>query len=440
MTNSTDAEILLDLRACSERPQDSAQWIELWQRLHARLVGPFPTGEPAAVQLEPYGLVRVQPMMHGALTLAHDALVSVHSVLEPPAALFRCRVCAQQGRTELGSLWCPLCGPASEARICAAHAVFLDGCLRRDGSLRVTCDRHRPRCLCGCDQPAAFYCSECGTPSCESQRSASATQRHRSLCRACYEKKYPACSFDAACRLLGVLRCEYIDRVTAKRCAKRICPEHAWRWQIYGDREPGLVHCQDHRDPSRWDNADAIYQLVAGTALRNSRLRNRNLREHWIDIPKLQSVGWIFRQIRSDVRYPLTAFDAWLAKLHQDVVRSQSRSRLHPQMLRLLERNETQRPKDLRADERDQEAGEKLCDELRAILRSNRWASASAAQIRLVDYRPANPKRGAVLVVRDLPHDAFGQLLSARNIYARRTGHEVRIIAEKRRLADGNDG
>lgn len=438
MTWAQSIEMLLDLRESTASLTEPEEFLSLWAEFSARLSGKLLPGHAAVrEELPEYGVVKAVQISEISQRVDGQTGFAIHSVLEQPAAQYRCRFCAQAGRRRHGTLSCADCEEQLKGRVCVDHAVLLHGCVRADGALFSSCTEHAPRCDCDCQTPATFYCVECGRAKCTKQRRSRPGDSDNGLCASCFATLYPACNSPVPCSHIGVLQCEFVDEQTETQCAQRLCREHAWDWLIYGTNREGLIRCEKHQDTTIQSNEEIIYQLVAGTALRNRRAGGDR---RGLSIPRLQSVLFTFLHARKDVRYSLRTLDRWFEELHQRLVDGASQDSLRSDMNQLLKRHQQTRIRNLREDELNLQQGNEIAEKLRQLIRNRGLGERLASKIRVVNFRPAQPGRGALLVLHPMPVEDRGALIGRERRRINEIQQELRteIKLDTRRLIDDN--
>ncbi|MFC8564482.1 KH domain-containing protein [Streptomyces sp. NPDC057245] len=291
--------VTLDLREFRHVPRSADECVALWERLEPVVLSLDPRAGPRVrFDLGDEGEVGVwfldpatAPQPFGIGTR-----FAIRGVLEPSEIRHVCTVCRAAGTTTYAPYTCAGCDDGRRVgRVCEAHAVFLDG------SLRASCTGHAPACPCG--RRAAAWCSG---PDCRTRKAWCETHLRRhpgdpavAHCEGCYAERFPACEHES-CTGSGYIRCEYRTLSAMKPCGRRICIEHARRWQVYGSHSRGLALCTRHHQQLPSTSPEALIDMIlAGTVARSGRGRSATRRR--VSLPRISIVRHILINTRRTV-------------------------------------------------------------------------------------------------------------------------------------------
>jgi hypothetical protein len=378
--------LMLDLRKAESVSASEVEYARFWKDNFAQICGrKLIVNEPFPLIDHTLGAVTVQVtrLPKNFKEATAETPFAIHSVLEPRRVNAACGCCRVERRVSRhAALACQACAelgrgssaspqpPGASPKICAEHAVILEG------SLRAFCPAHAPRCQC-----SALATGFCFGPICKAQgvaHCAEHLQAHPNVadayfCRACYAELFPPC-LGPGCSSLATIRCSHWHPHEQRACAKSYCVEHAKRWQVYGRYDVGLGRCDEHGDLSKLTNPELIFQLAA-SALVEKRYR----------LPSLQAVTHVLMKPRRQ-RYPLTE----VAQMFQDVRgRLDAANPFENRMIDLIRSHEVKRREDLQRDAEDKAEGQQYFDGLVAKLRHEGFAEL-ADNVRFADYRPVD--------------------------------------------------
>ncbi|BCJ51933.1 hypothetical protein Asp14428_34080 [Actinoplanes sp. NBRC 14428] len=283
--------LMLDLREYGEAPSDEDGTRRLWAEIEPELIGRDLRPDQTVTVRRPGGVIGAvvlesDPALAG--WTGPDTTFAVCGVLERPKLLYRCGPCADEGRVSYGPFLCSGCGATdTRRRVCDDHVVILDLSFAK-----ATCPAHVPRCECG--RTATFWCAGpgCGRGKawCDQHRRRHPGDELISYCGGCYDRRFPACS-TGGCGSIGSLSCEF--GAGAGPCRTKVCPGHAFRWQVYGPSRRGLVLCPaHHRQLPALAPDELVRQVVSGT-LGRRRGRSRVPR-----LPRLSLFQHIFINVQ----------------------------------------------------------------------------------------------------------------------------------------------
>ncbi|MFD9235467.1 KH domain-containing protein [[Kitasatospora] papulosa] len=393
MTQETPVvPVTLDLREFRDVPRSTDACVSLWERL-----------EPAVLTLDPQAGPRVRfdlgdegevgvwfldpasaPRPLGATTR-----FAIRGVLEAPEIRHACTTCLTAHTTTYAPYKCPGCDEGRRTgRACEEHAVFLEG------SLRPSCLGHTPVCRCGAR--AKVWC---GGPKCRTRTAWCETHLRRhpgdptvAYCEDCYAERFPACEHEH-CTGSGYIRCEHRTLSGMKPCGRRICTEHARRWQVYGSYNRGLALCTPHHlRLSSTPPEGLIDMILAGTVARSSRGRSATRRR--VQLPRISIVRHILINTRRAV-LDMEAIDLLFTALEQGLRGRTPRDTNLSTALDLLSRHRVSRREDVERFREQHVEGrghyDRLVQELR---RGGRYELAEAVEFS--DFRP----RSGILFVR----------------------------------------
>ena len=369
-------EVVLDLRDFSERLRGGGDFRALWNDLLPALVGRTLTaGDVSRLEDPRRGTIRLNVIVVPDATSVIDKETpfAVHAVLEPPLVYHQCSVCRGYAPFR-----CSACEGDKKKRMCDLHAIILDG------SMRAFCPEHAPRCY-GSGGPATFWCDG---QRCRGRVAWSEPYRVRHpndpdhwYCPDCFKELFPPCEH-SGCDATGTVICEYVDQGSGQRCDRRVCNRHAWRWQIYGPHRRGLGLCPAHSNLRRLTDEQIVFQVAAGTAVRNKTdAQGRNYREYF-PLPTLQSIRHIFLHTRKavyDVRQINGALD--------DVARKLGQNSLDRAIATLIEKSRARRQRDIDRDDSEKNAGLQQFRRLQQAL-TVRGSDDLAQAVRFADFRP----------------------------------------------------
>lgn len=306
--------VLLDLRDYGAAPSDEDACRRLWEQVEPELIGRDLRADDTVMVRRPEGVIGAVVLESAGGPTWPDTTFAVCGVLERPKLVHRCGPCADQGQVRYGPFACAGCGSDTRS-VCDEHVVILDLTFAK-----ATCPAHVPSCECG--STATFWCSG---PSCKRGQAWCDQHRRRhpgdeliSYCPGCYDRRFPTCSA-ATCGSIGSMSCEF--GTGAGFCRTRVCPGHAFRWQVYGPGRRGLVLCAGHHAqlPALAPD-ELVRQVMSGTLgrrrgrLRTPRLPRLSLFQHifinvqrrLLTVPQLYDVtDQVYRERRAD--RPFTA-------------------------------------------------------------------------------------------------------------------------------------
>ncbi|KPI01934.1 hypothetical protein OK074_5441 [Actinobacteria bacterium OK074] len=296
--------VTLDLRDFRRVPRSPDEYAALWQRLEPSVVRVNPTAGPRVrFDLGDEGRVAVWFLAPASAPrpLAPDTRFAIRGVLEPPEVRQACTTCRAAGATVYAPYRCYGCSDPADAqragRVCETHAVFLDG------ALHASCERHVPACRCG-TRAAAW----CAGPLCRGRKAwcGAHLRPHPgdptvAYCEDCHAERFPACERDR-CRGTGYIRCEHLTLSAMKACGRRVCVEHAQRWQVYGPFSRGLVLCSRHHGQLGSTPPEGLIDIVlAGTVARAGGRRGTAASERRVQLPRITIVRHILINTRRSV-------------------------------------------------------------------------------------------------------------------------------------------
>lgn len=271
--SSMPVEIVLDLRQLNDPPESGSDFLKLWSALTPALQGrALAAGGAWSLQNPEHGRIgfTIISVPSGERVVGPGTSFAVHSVLEAPVIRHTCSVCAGARQRTYGPFLCAHCREEEEkqTRLCDEHVIILDG------AMTSFCPRHRPKAANG--EWATFWCSG---PQCRRKHAAwpdADRRRHPQepsiwYCGGCYVDLFPPCS-GPACTAIGSNVCEHVDPRTQRPCGSRLCNRHVRLWRIYGLKTRGLSFCRLHPAIKTLTAEQIIYQILAGTVLRRSRL------------------------------------------------------------------------------------------------------------------------------------------------------------------------
>lgn len=388
--------VTLDLRDFRRVPRSTDECVALWERLEPAvltldpLAGPrvrFDLGDEGEVGvwfLDPAAAPRpLVPATHFA----------IRGVLEPPEIRNTCTTCRAAHTTTYAPYKCPGCDEGQRiGRVCEAHAVFLDG------SLRASCVSHTPACRCG--TKAVAYC---GGPRCRTRKAwcEAHLRRHPgdptvAYCEDCYAERFPACEQER-CTGSGYIRCEHRTLSAMKPCGRRICADHARRWQVYGSYNRGLALCTRHHQQLSSTPPEGLIDIIlAGTVARSGRGKSATRRR--VPLPRISIVRHILINTRRTV-LDMEAVDRLFTTLEQGLRARTPRDTNLSTALELLAGHRASRREDVERFRQQHVEGrghfDRLVQELR---RGGRQELATAVQFS--DFRP----RSGILFVKVPEH------------------------------------
>jgi KH domain len=413
MSANDPVELLLDLRAYSRRLEGPLAFLSLWDELTPTLKGKgLALGKTYTLE-SGSGAIQFTVMRNPVVQITDETRFAVHSLLEPPALRYTCKLCQDEGKSTYGPFICSVCrDEGDDARVCDNHVVILDG------AMRSFCRTHAPRCDCG--SAATFWCQgvDCRRRKawCDVHR-----QRHRndpdhSYCNACFARMFPECE-RGGCDNVGTLECEFVDARTLEPCRQHACPIHMHRWQVYGPDEEGLALCSRHSGVRALTDEALIAQIILGTAGRRRRMARSP------GLPTLQSVRHILRKARGRL-YDLGE----IARLFEGFnVNLGGNASLRGEVTALLGRHAERRQRDIQRDEGEKQQGLVLFEKVRQLL-VFKGQTELAAVIRFSDYRPRLNKLFIVV-----PQEFIGRFVGTggRNIKELSASANVDIGIEK---------
>ncbi|MGS2619248.1 KH domain-containing protein [Micromonospora sp. LZ34] len=279
--------LMLDLREYGAAPSDEDGCRRLWAQVEPELTGRYLRADDTVTVRRPEGVIgavvlETDPTLAG--WTGPDTTFAVCGVLERPKLVYRCGSCADAGQVRYGPFVCSGCGSTdTRRRVCDEHVVILDLTFAR-----TTCPAHVPSCECG--RTATFWCSGpgCGRAKawCDRHRRRHPGDELISYCPGCYDRRFPTCSA-ASCRSIGSMSCEF--GTGSGSCRTRVCPGHAFRWQVYGPSRRGLVLCPGHHAQLPALAPDELVRQVVTGTLGRRRDRSRTPR-----LPRLSLFQHIF--------------------------------------------------------------------------------------------------------------------------------------------------
>jgi hypothetical protein len=380
MKDTAPVEIVLDLKDYPAQLKTAEDYLQFWERLEQGLNGnTLVAGKTHVIESnQPKGKIglTILSVPKQASVVTGDTCFAIHSVLERPYLLYKCKVCNEYGPFRCAEKGC-------ENRMCERHAAILDG------SMRAYCPEHAPKCA-GSGKPATFWCDG---PNCRGRVAWSNPYRVQHpndadhwYCPQCYEQVFPACSVHA-CPDTGTARCEFIDRYTGKNCNKPICNRHVNRWQIYGPQKLGAALCPEHARVKTLTEDEILYQMVAITARRRSKQPRRrpDRPQEMITIPSLMSIRHIYINTQNKVVKPEainSRLDVFLSQL-----KTRPGDRLAQDMAWLIEQSGSRREREMGKVELQLEQGKIIFNKLVEKL-SLQGEYLLAENVRFADYRP----------------------------------------------------
>jgi len=424
-------ELILDLRRVSGRPSTPEELIRLWSTVERSLIGRrLQTGEHYPIDFPEHGTLGLEIVKSPAASeLVTDRTVfAIHSILEPSAITPKCRTCAEQSVEEYGPFVCEYCRQGGKASgICLKHAEILEGGLRKGGWIVATCPQHVPTCK-ACTNRGAFWCMgpDCrGKISwCAAHRKCHVNSPEVGYCAGCYERLFPQC-VRPNCREPGTNICEYVAS-DGTSCGRKLCNRHVARWQVYGYERIGLGRCDQHRNIKDLADPDILWQIVAGTVVRNGK-GNRT----FYRLPTLGSVKNILlkgrRQFYSE-EIARNLYEQLRAKLRLE----STRSSVHMEMLRLLDRSSTEWTARVAAAQDRNRDGLVYLARLKAAL-TRQGLSDIAIQVEMTSFIPnfiKGPTPRPCLFVK-LPQSEIGRFVgrngSRKELLSQAAGCEIRL-------------
>lgn len=261
-------DLVMDLRQASLPNLEPASFQRLWQAVESSLMGKIlQTGQ--LIQMKTgAGVIRLEIIRAPASPqpLQPSTPLALRSILERPTLTHFCSACPPEAK-RYAPFECVTCvmEQRDAVEVCFQHATLLDG------ALDAFCPAHVPTC-CACPARATRWCEgRCKQAICALHGTAHPNDPSRCYCLACYEALFPRCAV-TPCPQLGTFTCDFVVSSTHQPCGQRVCPEHARQWKIYGPEREGLMLCPTHRNLTTLSPEALIYQLAAGTLLRNRRM------------------------------------------------------------------------------------------------------------------------------------------------------------------------
>lgn len=247
---------------------------------------------------------------------------------------------------------------------------------------------------CRCGEPAIFFCPgplcDGAVAHCGRHRRAHPGGLAAGYCLDCHDEVFPAC-VTADCAITAIIACEFVAGTGLRACARRACPGHAWRWQIFGPHQRGLGLCPEHGARLQTlTTHQLVFQIVAGTAGRPGGAR----------LPSLGALRATFVNVRGQLLDPCSADD-----LYTGLASSLGDSPLEQRMRRLIGQDSAQRAADIAELHHAEAAGEKHITRLRQAMR-DRGHHDLAESVRLSAFQ----HRADLLFVR-MPQALLGRLL-----------------------------
>jgi len=408
---SNAVEIVLDLRQLEDRPQSPDAFIRFWSSIETVLNGrKLTVGDRRPIEFPGRGTLNFEVISvpGGSATITDRTSFAIHSILEPASAEPICRLCFADGLKNYGPFVCDSCRQSGiAAAICVRHAEILEGGLRRGGWVIASCREHAPVCN-KCGRRASFWCTgpECRgrVTWCPEDRKSHANSPEIGYCATCYELLFPQCS-RSNCREPGTNICEHVD-AKGQFCGKKLCNRHVARWQVYGYERIGLGRCDVHRLIKDLPDVDLMWQVVAGTVIRNAQKGGAKYR-----LPTLGSVKNILLKGRRqfyDEQIARNLYEQLRARLREE----QGRSQVHVAMLRLLDRASAEWNTRLAAAEVRNRDGLVYLDRLKSNLRTLGFGDI-ADQVEMTSFIPTfikAPTPQSCLFVK-MPQTAIGRFM-----------------------------
>ncbi|MFD0885638.1 hypothetical protein ACFQ08_13875 [Streptosporangium algeriense] len=412
---NADIELILDLREYLPSVTDKDGFAALWQRLE-QVLGSRDLSERPVYLLDAGADGRIAIEVARIARPGPAETFSVVAVRERATPRYRCQDCGGYG-----PFICASC-EGQDNRVCDAHVIILDG------ALRATCVRHRPGCA-DCGRLSSFRCAG---PSCRRDRAW--CDRHRrphprdrdiSYCPGCFDILFPVCE-EPGCRGVGTVACEQVN-AQGRRCGHRCCTRHAGRWQVYGAEKLGIGLCRTHRMARGMPLEEALFQIVAASALRRPAMRPPSLAGF---AHNLRHLG--HSQIAVDYPQLLVRLRAALDRAERAGAVLRDRARVE----KAWEQQVTK-------DDEGRGEGERILTRLRALVRAQdrKYGETIAGSLKFVQYkppldRPGQTRRNAMLFV-DLPQELRGIFAGKERVrlndYSARLGVDVRLEGGNRR-------
>ncbi|SFR22894.1 hypothetical protein SAMN04488564_106404 [Lentzea waywayandensis] len=375
-----DVELVLDLRELTNAPGTKEEFAALWADLEIALTGQDLQRRRVHSLDGAGGTVRLEVVRAGAGVVGADTRFAVVAVRERAEIRYRCRHCT--GKAEYAPFLCSVCpSDGNDNRVCDRHVVMLDG------ALIATCQDHRPTCQ-ACPSAAVFRCTgracQRAKAWCGTHRRSHPKDPDLAFCPPCFEEAFPRCE-SSSCGDLGSVRCEHLTR-DFRRCARRMCTQHAHRWQVFGGERVGLGRCSAHRAVKSAAPDEVLFQIVGGAARRRHKERQ----------PSLSGFGYTLRYCEhAALAKDLPAVHRMLRALEREVVRNAVTTAAMAESWQAWDRQ-------LKEALEDRAEGERLIAVLRPLVHSR-----LTQEIQLGEYKRASGARKALLFV-EVPDDLAG--------------------------------
>jgi hypothetical protein len=371
-------EVLLDLRQTSFTFPGPDAFLTLWQRAESSLLGQALAPQARlSIQIPEVGSVALEVLAvpGGApVVVTRDTPFAIHSLLEPPTPEQRCRLCAREGRQTLAPLRCIDC--KKDPRVCEEHAVFVGG------SLKAFCLEHVPTCACG--QPAFAVCRgprcapEGGQVFCGAHLVLHPSVPDLAYCSPCYGALFPPCDV-AGCGGVGGIECLHVEPTTEEACHRKLCAQHAHRWQVFGPHRLGLGRCDAHSVLGRLDDDAVVFQLVAGTLLLGGSADGER-----VSLPTLPAVRRILMKSRNRL-YEIAEVNTLFDRLEQHL---RGPSQLYRRMREMVARNRDARSRAMARNEGEKEAGRAIFARVQQEMHGMGLGQL-VGHLSFTDYRPS---------------------------------------------------
>ncbi|MFD4610617.1 KH domain-containing protein [Streptomyces sp. NPDC058440] len=412
--------VTLDLRDFQRVPRSTDECVALWDRLEPAVVTVDPLAGPRVrIDLGDEGEVGIWFLDPATAPrpLGPGTRFAIRGVLEPPEVRHACTTCRAAGTTTYAPYRCAGCDEDRRTgRVCEAHAVFLDG------GLRASCLHHVPECRCG--TKAAAWCSGVR---CRGRRAWCRTHLRGhpadatvSYCADCYDERFPVCERDG-CRGTGYIRCEHRTLSAMKACGRRVCVEHAQRWQVYGPYSRGVALCSLHHQELRSTPPEGLIDIIlAGTVARAKGHRGQSASRRRVQLPRISIVRHILINTRRTV-LDMEAIDRLFTGLEQRLRDRTPRDATVSAALELLAGHRPSRQEDIKRFREQHIEGRGHFDRLVQELRlTGRHQLADAVEFS--DFRP----RSRILFVK-VPQQLQGSFIGTGGATIKRLRQRVGV-------------
>jgi hypothetical protein len=374
-----DVELVLDLRELTNAPGTKEEFAALWTDLELALTGKDLQRGRVHTLDGAGGLVRLEVVRAGTGVVGAHTRFAVVAVRERADVRHRCRHCT--AKAEYAPFVCSVCLEGNNNRVCDRHVVILDG------ALTATCQEHRPTCQ-ACSSAAVFRCAG---KACRREKTWCGAHRRPHprdpdvvFCPPCFEDAFPRCE-DSSCGDLASVRCEHRTR-DFRLCARRMCTQHAHRWQVFGGERVGLGRCTAHREVRSLAAEEILFQIVSGAARRRHKERQ----------PSLSGFGYTLRYCgHGKLARDLPAVHRMLRVLAREVGKDTVTTAAMTEAWPTWDRQ-------LKEATEDRAEGERLIDALRPLM-----GPRLTKEIKLGEYKRASGARDALLFV-EVPDDLVG--------------------------------